>query len=157
MSEKVHFPRWGWVLTALVIVIGIVSAINSSPARQAQRAAQEASDTAAKQAREAHFQLALGGALTLRGRMRNPDTFKISSAIVMPDNTVCYEYRSQNGFGGMGNGRAMLYAGILLSPALEEHHSKLWEMKCVGQSGYELVDDMNSGLSEYDKLHGIDR
>ena len=33
--------------------------------------------------------------------MRDPDSFKLSSVIIMDKGAVCYEYRAHNGFGGV--------------------------------------------------------
>jgi hypothetical protein len=48
------------------------------------------------------------GALTLRKIMRNPASFTLASAIMMKDGSVCYDYRSQNGFGGMNEDQAVM-------------------------------------------------
>lgn len=44
---------------------------------------------------------AANGALAIRGTMRDPDSFKLASMLIVPKTgTVCYEYRAKNGFGG---------------------------------------------------------
>ena len=129
------FPWWGWVLVAFVVVIGIVIAVNSdNPAQQAQRASQQASDAAAQKAQTARLTLAANGAAALRDRMRDPDSFKVTSALVLSDDTVCYEYRSRNGFGGMNDGYAVLIKSLLASQpgaALDG----FWELDLRGQDG----------------------
>jgi hypothetical protein len=51
---------------------------------------------------------AAAGAIVLRKQMRNPDSFKLASVLRFPDGAVCYEYRAQNGTGGMNVERAVL-------------------------------------------------
>ena len=41
------------------------------------------------------------GAYTLKSSMRNPASFQLIKVFAMPNGAYCYEYRAQNGFGGM--------------------------------------------------------
>ncbi len=51
------------------------------------------------------------GAQEMKRHMRNPDSFKISDvAYNAPQDAVCYQYRTQNGFGGMNVESAILSA-----------------------------------------------
>jgi hypothetical protein len=142
----------GHLFTVIIAVFLGIGAVGAIVGRVTADPKAEAAQAELKKRVEARFQLATGGALTLRERMRNPDSFRVSSAIVMSDETVCYRYRSQNGFGGMNNSSAMLFAGIVLSDPGPSFH-KLWQKECAGQRGTELGDDVSAGLRQYDKLH----
>jgi hypothetical protein len=44
----------------------------------------------------------------LRSAMRNPASFELSQVLVMQDNSICFSYRAQNGFGGTNVGSAVV-------------------------------------------------
>ena len=49
------------------------------------------------------------GAASIKRAMRDPDSFKLTSALIISKTgAVCYEYRARNGFNGMNVGRAVL-------------------------------------------------
>jgi hypothetical protein len=50
----------------------------------------------------------------LRAATRSPETFKVEHVYRMADGAFCYEFRGQNGFGGMTRGTAVSLAGLLL-------------------------------------------
>lgn len=82
--------------------------------------------------------LALVGAGNLKKSMRNPDSFKLESAMLIRRTaTICYEYRAQNGFGGINKGYAVFSDGRLLT---SEHDGffRLWKKECAGQAGEEV-------------------
>jgi hypothetical protein len=68
--------------------------------------------------------------------MRNPDSFKVSSVLVIGTETACYEYRAQNGFGGMNVGSAVL---ALRKNAFKTNEMngfvQLWNKECAHKSG----------------------
>lgn len=136
----------GSILGLSMIAAGVFAALSPSTQTTA------ASPTQTEIPQEKQFNHAVGGAVMLRERTRDPDSLKITSALVMPDDTVCYEYRSRNGFGGMGNATAMLFAGILLSHE-DADYRKLWKSYCAGHIGNNLTEDANYGLDAYKKLH----
>ena len=65
---------------------------------------------------------ALRGAVLLRDRMRDPDSFKIERAMTHTEKNgveeTCFEYRSKNGYGGM-NREAARYSEHKGKPRLE--------------------------------------
>jgi len=83
---------------------------------------------------------ALAGALTLKNAMRNPDSFKLASVTAMDSGTVCYQYRSQNGFGGMNVGKAVLLKNNDIITNEMEGFSKKWNKVCAGKTGENVVD-----------------
>lgn len=81
----------------------------------------------------------IGGA-TLKKSMRNPDSFKVESALAMETTgAVCYEYRAQNGFGGMNMENAVLTATGDFKTESMDGFSRLWNKNCANQSGYEYA------------------
>jgi hypothetical protein len=72
---------------------------------------------------------ALIGAQILRKSMRNPDSFKLESVLVTMKGVVCYEYRAQNGFGGMNVEFAVLsppYVGF-------NQNASAWNSRCAAK------------------------
>lgn len=93
--------------------------------------------TAAKQNKDAAVQRATVGAIALKKAMRDPDSFKLESAIVI-DGTgaACYEYRAKNGFGGTNVGHAVLSTDGKTFKTSEMHgFTKLWNHECAGKNG----------------------
>lgn len=145
-----------WLAFAAVIVLGAVVVATSESSTGASASSSDAAEaTAAAQAKnEARFQLAFGGALTLRRVMRDPRSFEVSSALVtMHDQSVCYKFRARNGFGGMDASDAVLSpAGLVLSgqPGFYDAFVK----NCLGESGQQLADDVMAGMRLYDARRG---
>jgi len=79
--------------------------------------------------------LAARGAKTLRDSARNPKAFDLNSALSMKDGAICYEYRAQNGFGGMNAGYAVLTPkGRLRTSESPDGHT-LWQKESAGKTG----------------------
>jgi hypothetical protein len=107
--------------------------------REKDRAAKEAAD-ADKRRKDEAITRGVAGSGVLKKNMRNPQSFSLSSAIVI-DGTgaACYEYRSQNGFGGMNQGRAALSAdGKAFLTSEMPGFSKLWNKECANKSGQSI-------------------
>lgn len=85
-------------------------------------------------------------AQALRKSMRNPDSFVLEQALAMESNTICIEYRAQNGFGGMNRGRALLSADDkkLISDE-SDGFTGAWSKGCAGQTG----DDLTRAVQVY--------
>jgi hypothetical protein len=95
---------------------------------------------------EQQFQRAVGRAKQLKSTMRNPDSFKLSNALFMDDGAVCFEYRAQNGFGGMNVGRAVLTAKGMLKTNEMDGGTKLWNHECANKSGYDKTWEVNYAI-----------
>jgi hypothetical protein len=80
-------------------------------------------------------------AIELKRAMRDPDSFRLSSVLIIEKtNAVCYEYRSRNGFGGMNVGQAVLSPkGSFRTNEMDGFHT-LWRSECSGKMGREVVD-----------------
>jgi hypothetical protein len=77
----------------------------------------------------------------LKKAMRNPDSFKLASVYLTLNGTVCYEYRAQNGFGGMNFERAVLSKkedDILIKGM--EGFSTSWNRECTKDGGEDIAE-----------------
>ena len=110
-----------WLFIGLA-TIGIVSCIAKSQTDTEQSAAalsavesqkspeQRLAEKAQKAKSEAEFQSVVKGAKMLKSSMKNPDSFKLNSAIKMDDGTICYQYRSTNSFNAIVPGYFVSFA-----------------------------------------------
>jgi len=87
--------------------------------------------------------------LQLRSSMRNPESFKLTSALVI-DKTgvVCYEYRAQNGFGGMNASKAVAFGPLLTMDTYDTRSAfvRSWNRQCAGKSGTEMRNYANAAI-----------
>jgi hypothetical protein len=97
-----------------------------------------------KQWKERTFlQIAVMGAVDLKKSMRNPDSFKLARVLVMDDGSVCYDYRAQNGFGGMNAEHAVLADGEFESEDSAGFH-RLWNKRCARKKGEDRTSEVTS-------------
>jgi hypothetical protein len=91
--------------------------------------------------KERRLTRAVAGAMTLKKAMRNPDSFKLASVYLTQNGTACYEYRAQNGFGGMNFEQAVLTikGDDILTKGMEGF-STLWNRECTKGGGEDIVD-----------------
>ena len=119
------------VLIGIVVIFGLIGSLGEHKSETSLSPAEQV----AKQKEEAAFSRAVRGAKALHESMRNPDSFKLSQALLMPDGTVCYQYRAQNGFGGVNVGHAALTpSGQFRSNEMEGFRA-LWNKLCANKSG----------------------
>jgi hypothetical protein len=78
------------------------------------------------------------GTLMLKSAMRNPDSFQLISASIMPKG-FCYEYRAQNGFGGLNVESAVMYGPLILRTEKSRGFVEAWNTYCAGKSGRDLT------------------
>ena len=91
---------------------------------------------------------AVDGAMRLRAAMRNPDSFKLGMVRVMDDDSICYGYRAQNGFGGMDVGNAVLTAKGQFESNEMDGFTSLWHRECVGKTGRDRTSDVISFVGQ---------
>lgn len=92
---------------------------------------------AASQREDAAVQRAANGAVVLKNLMRDPDSFKLESALVVRHTgAVCYQYRAKNGFGGITGSMAVLAGnGSTFLTSDMSGFGALWQKECAGKSG----------------------
>jgi len=108
--------------------------------RQEKNAVIQKEIAAQKQKKDEAIQKATIGAIGLKKVMRDPEGFKLESALVIQDTSaVCYDYRAKNGFGGVNVGHAVLSVdGKKFKTNEEDGFSKLWNKECANKVGTEV-------------------
>src|SRR3989344_3897958 len=126
--------------TAIIIVL-LFSGLLFSPESSPESSPKSKQQHSVKKEEACAMSRAIVTAVALKKAMRNPDSFKLESALIVDGtNAICYEYRAQNGFGGMNFGRAFIYfegRRFLQSEAGEETEEfiTLWNRECANKSG----------------------
>ncbi len=76
----------------------------------------------------------MGGA-SIIAAARNPESVKFEAVTLLKDDTVCYRYRAQNGFGGMNREFA-----VLLPKAKNlQTSSSAWNSHCANKEGSDMT------------------
>lgn len=90
---------------------------------------------------DAAVQLATAGARLLKKAAKNPDSFKLESALVVEKTgAVCYQYRAQNSFGAIVPGQAVLSAnGKRFLTDTDDGFVRSWNAQCGGKTGREYA------------------
>ncbi|MCK1322113.1 hypothetical protein IVA94_14675 [Bradyrhizobium sp. 156] len=111
----------------------------------AARAQVKAADDARKRESNERFQAAVRGALALRERMKNPESFTLERVTRSADGALCYTYRAANSFNAIIPGQAQLSP---LKVKGSESFPMLWSDKCKGFQGDE-VENVAYALTYY--------
>ena len=75
--------------------------------------------------------VAVEGADAIRRAMRNPASFVAAGIVHNPQSgMICYEYRAQNGFGGMNTEYAILKSDREFIYQVSSGFSKVWNKEC---------------------------
>ena len=129
-----------------IVIISIFSSIfSSNSGTQSSATTTPAAETpelaANRKQKDAAVQRATVGAITLKKGMRDPDSFKLESALVINGSgAVCYDYRAKNGFGGTNVGHAVLSGdGKVFKTSDMDGFTRLWNKECAGKNGTEAA------------------
>lgn len=118
-------------------------------ASELRAAAQQENERNGATEENTRFLHAVVGAKTLRARMRNPDAFRLAQVLVMSDGSACYQYRGQNGFGGMNVGYATYPSNGDDVLSLEQVTGrKLWNSYCAKKNGLDKTWEVNWALEK---------
>ncbi|MGQ0503469.1 MAG: hypothetical protein ACT4P0_12825 [Panacagrimonas sp.] len=100
---------------------------------------------AAQKKQDAAVQRAVAGAVMLKKAMRDPESFKLESALVIDGSgAVCYGYRAKNGFGGVNAGHAVLSSdGKKFKTDEMDGFIALWNKVCADKRGTETATAIN--------------
>ena len=98
-------------------------------------------------AEQIHWQASLDAAARLKNAARNPDSFRLVHADYMDDGAVCYQYRAQNGFGGMGMGNAVFTPDAHLFNDDSSRFRARWHRYCAHRTGVDKADGINIALN----------
>lgn len=113
-----------------------VKSIDPGPDLAALEARQRAD--AAEEAAEQELLSISRGARSLRQSMHNPDRFTLTSAVSMGGGVACYEYRAENAFGALRQGRAVLHDSRLVASD-RDGFDAAWKRHCAGQAGSDVT------------------
>ncbi|NJO35715.1 MAG: zinc ribbon domain-containing protein [Rhodospirillales bacterium] len=143
--RRTSFLTW---LVTIFIAVPIVIAVfagSSTTMTPTTKPAENAEDRAARVKADAAVQRASVGAKLLKKAMRNPESFKLESALVIESTgAACYEYRAQNGSGGMNTGQAVLSGDAKLFKTDEmDGFARLWNEECAGKVGTDATTAIN--------------
>ena len=124
--------------TATIVIGGVFALIvGSCVFNETNRAETQATKTpeqiAAQAKKEQQFQAVVAGAKWLKKSMKNPTSFELTSAIMMGDEAICYEYRATNSFNAVVPGHRVI-AG-----AVNSDKDKDWNKYCGGKTGTDFT------------------
>jgi DNA-directed RNA polymerase subunit RPC12/RpoP len=136
-------------LFAISMVAGIATSNNAAVEKQSAEAArkaamtpeQKAAEDAAKAKRTTQIQRAGAGALALKKGMKDPTAFELTSLVLKPDGTACYEFRGKNSFGAVFPTAAVATSkGKLLTQERDKNaFVKAWNDGCTVTGGDDLT------------------
>lgn len=141
VEKTVIFGGLGIVLVLLLMFGGSLN----SP-----QTPQSAAEKKAEDERSSRVALAANMANAIKKSMRDPDSFKLNSVLIMEKTgAVCYEYRARNGFGGMNVGQAVLSSkGDLKTNEMDGFHT-LWKKECAHKIGNEEATTVSYLLDHF--------
>jgi hypothetical protein len=145
--------RRTWVIVAGAVVAFIVLAgiLGNRDSNSAQSTAAASSPSAPPSPADISLTWAAAGAKQLQQSMRNPDSFKLNQVLIMGDGAACYDYRAQNGFGGMNVDQAVLSPTGKFKTTDSEGFAALWNRECANKTG----DDKTWEVGYMAGLHGL--
>ncbi len=87
--------------------------------------------------------IAAAEATLIKNAMRNPDSFKLTQVGLMKNGSSCFEYRAQNGFGGLSVGEAVYSSptGRLKTDEMDGF-VPLWNKECTQSGGIIITDEV---------------
>lgn len=111
---------FAWLIGISMVASIFVSANAPSPAPLS------AADAAVKAKQEAEFQAVVLKVRALKASVKNPSSFELMSAILMPGGTLCVEFRATNSFNAV----------VPDSKAItSKNNFGDWNKECSGKSG----------------------
>jgi hypothetical protein len=136
-----------WVF-GIVIFAAMVGAVRDSNSDGKGVQPPSPADQAEKQKKDARFTRAVLGANSF---VSQSDSFKLSQVLVMDDGAVCYQYRAQNGFGGLNVGHAVLSPKGQFKANESAGFRGLWNKECAGKTGTDEVWEVGLAAG----FHGV--
>ena len=151
-SNAVHCPKCGakkkkprifLKLFAVFFVVSIATSIINlsleTPEQKAVYRERQIAEDAARQEEQRPRLTAMHAARVLRKLQRNPDSFKVETAVYIKNRQiVCFLYRSQNGCGGMNAGHAIASETEIIADC-DPRLTKKWASDC-NKSAPDAID-----------------
>lgn len=134
-----------WIVAIFIGVPILVGVFVSAGHESAPPKPLTSEELATKKKKDEAVQRAAAGAVMLKKTMRDPDSFKLESALVINGSgAVCYEYRAKNGFGGINPGQAVLSAdGKKFKSDEMDGFVALWNKECTDKPGTQTATAIN--------------
>lgn len=132
------YRRWWMLLIFGIIGVQAMSAYDRyttpppAPMTAEERAAQaqfEEAQRVQKQKDREALGLVLQAVATVKANLKNPASFELVSATLMPDDAVCLVYRGTNSFNAIITEQATAMGAVV------SKSSNQWNKYCAGQSG----------------------
>lgn len=125
----------------LIVVFGVMGGKQRESERVAAEAAKSPEQKALEQKARNQDALAAVGAASLKKAMKDPQSFTLTSLVVMDDGAACYKYRAANSFGASLPSRAVLLpSGKMFT---EDHDGNsfvnAFNKGCAKKMGREIV------------------
>jgi hypothetical protein len=121
----------GWLIGgffAFVVGSMVMGSVRRDEAELA-KPAETPAQAAARSKADLEMNMVLIGARRLRDGMKKPETFELTSAVVMGSDAICYEYTARNSF----NDRTSGY--YVITKTASSSGSKDWNRWCAGKRG----------------------
>jgi len=106
MSNMVKIALVGLVLYGLIHLIWQPKETTNQAAQKPKEMTETEKNL--KSLQKERFKAYVEGYHVLKKQMKDPSSFDVESACVMPNMTVCYKYRAKNGFGALDLGVAFV-------------------------------------------------
>lgn len=152
------------IAVVAILAIGLVGALfdlmtpkqsavqsNTPPDTHAgldQQAAADPPPTPEQEERQAIIRMATMAAELVHRNLRNPDSFKLHSVLVTEKGAVCYEYRAQNGFGGMNLEHGVVdQKRSVFTIEGQEDFEPAWNRACRNKEGDDITSEVKQLLS----------
>lgn len=147
-------------LIGLALTIAVIgSAVTGNNAPQPQQTTestrranltpeQKAKEDAARAQRDIQLQAAAAGAIRLKKAAKDPASFDLTSLVVKPDGSACYEYRAKNSYGATLPSAAVLTTKgkILLKELDGNTFVNAWNKACVAPGGDEVASFVTKNI-----------
>lgn len=85
------------------------------------------------------------GAASLYRAMRNPKSFQLDEVWYVDDESICYTYSAQNGFGGMNSE----YAVLLPTSKNLIKNTTIWNKRCAGKPVYDVTENAKGMMNGF--------
>jgi hypothetical protein len=108
-----------------------------TPEQKAAQAKAVAEAAEKAKARQMQRKLAVLSAQDLQASMKDPDSFRLKSAMLQADGSACYVYSATNTYGGRIEEFAVFTPNLKLVP----NNANVWNKLCAGKAGDEMVVD----------------
>lgn len=119
-----------WVV-GIVVVGGFAAIFSSTPRQETKRA--DPAEAARKAKDDAEWVRQVLAVRQLRQGLKNPGSFRLETAIKMPDGHLCVFYRATNSFNAIVPGHAVISATAIQTSVAA------WNQFCGGRKGTDLT------------------